>query len=150
MYPLFHILYIDFNNKNDDVQCREAAIPCMTLIMGANLLRGYCFFSLFFQQQEIVHYESSDICKMVGVGAGVKGSKVSRSVIIGIIAVRSILLPALGIGVVMAARKWGLIGSDNKLYQFVLMLQFAVPPAMAVGNDNDIRFIPVYIHICGC
>ncbi|KAG4201627.1 hypothetical protein ERO13_A05G289600v2 [Gossypium hirsutum] len=82
----------------------EAAIPCMTLIMGANLLRG------------------------------LKGSEVSRSVIIGIIAVRSILLPALGIGVVMAARNWGLIGSENKLYQFVLMLQFAVPPAMAVGT----------------
>ncbi|TYI29501.1 hypothetical protein ES332_A05G320300v1 [Gossypium tomentosum] len=82
----------------------EAAIPCMTLIMGANLLRG------------------------------LKGSEVSRSVIIGIIAVRSISLPALGIGVVMAARNWGLIGSENKLYQFVLMLQFAVPPAMAVGT----------------
>ncbi|KAG4148529.1 hypothetical protein ERO13_D05G291000v2 [Gossypium hirsutum] len=82
----------------------EAAIPCMTLIMGANLLRG------------------------------LKGSEVSRSVIIGIIAVRSILLPALGIGVVMAARNWGLIASENKLYQFVLMLQFAVPPAMAVGT----------------
>ncbi|KAA3454260.1 putative transporter YBR287W-like protein [Gossypium australe] len=63
-----------------------------------------------------------------------KGSEVSRSVILGIIAVRSILLPALGIGVVMAARNWGLIGSENKLYQFVLMLQFAVPPAMAVGT----------------
>ncbi|KAH1064550.1 hypothetical protein J1N35_029537 [Gossypium stocksii] len=82
----------------------EATIPCMTLIMGANLFRG------------------------------LKGSEVSRSVIIGIIAVRSILLPALGIGVVMAARNWGLIGSENKLYQFVLMLQFAVPPAMAVGT----------------
>ncbi|MBA0692408.1 hypothetical protein Goari_009974 [Gossypium aridum] len=82
----------------------EAAIPCMSLIMGANLLRG------------------------------LKGSEVSRSVIIGIITVRNILLPALGIGVVMAARTWGLIASENKLYQFVLMLQFAVPPAMAVGT----------------
>ncbi|GMI83348.1 PIN-LIKES 1 [Hibiscus trionum] len=82
----------------------EAAIPCMTLIMGANLLRG------------------------------LKGSEVSRSVIIGIIALRNILLPLIGIGVVKAALRLGLVASDNKLYQFALMLQFAVPPAISVGT----------------
>ncbi|KAE8713872.1 Auxin efflux carrier family protein isoform 1 [Hibiscus syriacus] len=82
----------------------EATVPCMTLIMGANLLKG------------------------------LKGSDVSRTVIIGIIGVRNILLPLMGIGVVKAALQLGLVASDNKLYQFVLMLQFAVPPAMAIGT----------------
>ncbi|KAK8677339.1 hypothetical protein V6N13_142884 [Hibiscus sabdariffa] len=82
----------------------EAAIPCMTLIMGANLLRG------------------------------VKGSEVSTSVIIGIIALRNIFLPMIGKGVVKAALHLGVVASDDKLYQFALMLQFAVPPAISVGT----------------
>ncbi|WRX12089.1 Membrane transport protein - like 4 [Theobroma cacao] len=65
--------------------------------------------------------------------AGLKGSDVSRSVIIGIIAVRNIFLPLSGIGVVKAAQHFGLVGSDS-LYQFVLLLQYAVPPAMSVGT----------------
>ncbi|KAE8682031.1 Auxin efflux carrier family protein isoform 1 [Hibiscus syriacus] len=81
-----------------------ATIPCITLIMGANLLKG------------------------------LKRSDVSKTVIIGIIGVRNILLPLIGIGVVKAALQLGLVASDNKLYQFVLMLQFAVPPEMAIGT----------------
>ena len=68
--------------------------------------------------------------------AGLKGSDVSRTVIIGIIAVRNIFLPLLGIGVVKAAHHFGLVGSDS-LYQFVLMLQYVVPPAMSVGTMNN-------------
>ncbi|KAK6271110.1 hypothetical protein POUND7_008208 [Theobroma cacao] len=60
-----------------------------------------------------------------------KGSDVSRNVIIGIIAVRNIFLPLSGIGVVKAAHHFALVGSDS-LYQFVLMLQYAVLPAMSV------------------
>ncbi|EOY18978.1 Auxin efflux carrier family protein, putative [Theobroma cacao] len=56
---------------------------------------------------------------------GLKGSDVSRNVIIGIIAVRNIFLPLSGIGVVKAAHHFGLVGSDS-LYQFVLMLQILV------------------------
>ncbi|XVF75688.1 hypothetical protein PTKIN_Ptkin13bG0206700 [Pterospermum kingtungense] len=81
----------------------EAAIPCLTLILGANLLRG------------------------------LNGSEFSRFVIIGILAVRNIVLPLLGICVVKAAHHFGMVGSDA-LYQFVLMLQYAVPPATAVGT----------------
>ncbi|OMP09540.1 Auxin efflux carrier [Corchorus olitorius] len=81
----------------------EAAIPCLTLILGANLLRG------------------------------IKGSNVSLSIIIGIIAVRNIILPIMGVGVIKVAHHFGMVGSDS-LYQFVLMLQYAVPPATAVGT----------------
>lgn len=42
-------------------------------------------------------------------------------------------LPLIGIAVIKAARSLGLVGSDA-LYQFILMLQFALPPAMSVGN----------------
>ncbi|KAE8709739.1 Auxin efflux carrier family protein isoform 1 [Hibiscus syriacus] len=66
-----------------------------------------------------------------------KGSDVSRSVIIGIIAVKNVLLPLIGIGVVKAALHLGLVPSDDKLYQFVLMLQFAVPSAIAVGTMTE-------------
>ncbi|GAV85411.1 Mem_trans domain-containing protein [Cephalotus follicularis] len=80
----------------------DALIPSMTLIVGANLLRGL---------------------KKSGVGV---------SVIMGIIAVRYIFLPLLGIGIVKAAYHFGMVGSDS-LYQFVLYLQYALPPAMNVG-----------------
>ncbi|KAK8643312.1 hypothetical protein V6N13_012615 [Hibiscus sabdariffa] len=81
----------------------EPTVACMTLLVGANLLRG------------------------------LRGSDISPSIIVGIIAVRNILMPLLGIGVVRAAQHFGVVGSDP-LFQFVLMLQYALPPAMAVGT----------------
>ncbi|XVF82841.1 hypothetical protein PTKIN_Ptkin16aG0082700 [Pterospermum kingtungense] len=85
----------------------EPTIACMTLILGANLLKG------------------------------LKGSNVSPGVIIGIIAVRNIFLPLLGVGVVKAAQHFGIVGSDP-MYQFFLMLQYALPPAMAVGTMTQL------------
>eukprot|EP00257_Ricinus_communis_P020078 XP_015579230.1 protein PIN-LIKES 3 isoform X1 [Ricinus communis] len=81
----------------------EAAIPSITLIVGANLLRG------------------------------LKRSGASISAMIGIIGVRFVVLPPIGIGVVKAAHHFGIVESDP-LYQFTLMLQFAVPPAMNIGT----------------
>lgn len=63
---------------------------------------------------------------------GLRRSGVSASVIIGIIVVRYIALPLLGIVIVRGAHHFGMVGS-NPLYQFVLMLQFALPPAMSIG-----------------
>ncbi|RVW78894.1 Protein PIN-likeS 3 [Vitis vinifera] len=85
----------------------EAAIPSTTLIMGANLLKG------------------------------LKGSDVSIVVILGIMAVRYIALPLLGVVVVKAAHHFGLVGS-NSLFQFVLMLQYALPPAMSTGTMSQL------------
>ncbi|XP_027345036.1 protein PIN-LIKES 3-like isoform X2 [Abrus precatorius] len=81
----------------------DAAIPTITLIMGANLLKG------------------------------LKGTSTSLWTIVGIIAVRYILLPLLGVLVVKGAIKLGLVQS-NPLYQFVLLLQYALPPAMNIGT----------------
>ena len=50
-------------------------------------------------------------------------------------AVRYIALPLLGVVVVKAAHHFGLVGS-NSLFQFVLMLQYALPPAMSTGTTS--------------
>ncbi|KAK7847230.1 protein pin-likes 3 [Quercus suber] len=85
----------------------EAAIPCMTLLIGANLLRG------------------------------LKRSEVGPSIVLGIIAIRYIISPLLGIVIVKAANHFGMVGSDS-LYQFTLMLQYALPPAMTVGTISQL------------
>ena len=53
-------------------------------------------------------------------------------VILGIIAVRNLFLPLVGLVVIKGATHFGLVGSDL-LLQFVLMLQYAAPPAMATS-----------------
>ncbi|KAK0603734.1 hypothetical protein LWI29_008076 [Acer saccharum] len=85
----------------------EAAIPCMTLILGANLL------------------------------GGLKRSRVGVLLVIGVIAVRFIFLPLLGIVIVKVVHHFGLIGSSS-LYQFVLLLQYALPPAMNIGTITQL------------
>ncbi|KAL5977609.1 hypothetical protein ACLOJK_041507 [Asimina triloba] len=62
---------------------------------------------------------------------GMRKSRVRVSVIIAIIIVRYILLPLLGIVVVKGAIRFGLIHKDP-LYEFILLLQFSIPPAMAL------------------
>ncbi|XP_061337678.1 protein PIN-LIKES 3-like [Gastrolobium bilobum] len=81
----------------------DAAIPTVTLILGANLLKG------------------------------LKGTSAPLWTIVGIIAVRYIFLPLLGVVVVKGAIYLGLVQSDP-LYQFILLLQYALPPAMNIGT----------------
>nr|XP_004231634.1 protein PIN-LIKES 3-like [Solanum lycopersicum] len=85
----------------------EAAIPAMTLIVGANLLKG------------------------------LKKSEVGVWIVIGIQVIRYIALPLSGICVVKVARHFGLVGSDS-LYQFVLLLQYALPSAMTIGTITQL------------
>ncbi|XP_059434096.1 protein PIN-LIKES 3-like isoform X2 [Corylus avellana] len=85
----------------------DAAIPCMTLIIGANLLRG------------------------------LRGSGVGPLIILGVIAIRYIIMPLLGIVIVKAANHFGMVDSDS-LFQFTLMLQYALPPAMNVGTISQL------------
>ncbi|OMO62832.1 Auxin efflux carrier [Corchorus capsularis] len=85
----------------------QAAIPCRTLIMGANLLKG------------------------------LKRSEMNMLAIIGIVVVRNIFLPLLGVAVVRAAYHFGILGS-NSLYRFVLMLQYSVPPAINIGTMTQL------------
>ncbi|XP_020992308.1 protein PIN-LIKES 3-like [Arachis duranensis] len=81
----------------------DAAIPTVTLIMGANLLKG------------------------------LRGASTPLWTIVGIIVVRYIFLPLLGVVVVKGAIHLGLVQSDP-LFQFVLLLQYSLPPAMNIGT----------------
>ncbi|XP_076934601.1 protein PIN-LIKES 3-like [Bidens hawaiensis] len=85
----------------------DAAIPTMTLIMGGNLLRG------------------------------LKGSGISSSLIVGIIAVRFIFLPCFGILIVKGAIYFSLVHVEP-LYLFVLLLQYALPPAINIGTITQL------------
>ncbi|TKY58417.1 transporter C5D6.04 [Spatholobus suberectus] len=88
----------------------EAAIPTVTLIMGANLLK-----ELWANEPRL------------------KGTSTPVWSVVGIVAVRYIFLPLLGVVVVKGAIHLSLVQSDP-LYQFVLLLQYALPPAMNIGT----------------
>lgn len=64
---------------------------------------------------------------------GLKGLGKHVPLIVGIIVVKFIALPAIGIGIVKGAVHFGLIHPDP-LYQFLLLLQFALPPAVAISK----------------
>ncbi|KAG6699707.1 protein PIN-LIKES 3-like isoform X2 [Carya illinoinensis] len=63
---------------------------------------------------------------------GLQGQGIRKSFIIGIVIVRYIALPLTGIFIIKGAQKIGLLHSDP-LYRFVLLLQYALPPAMSIG-----------------
>ncbi|KAL4368153.1 hypothetical protein GQ457_05G011770 [Hibiscus cannabinus] len=85
----------------------DATIPCITLILGANLIKG------------------------------LRSSTIKPMVIVGVVCVRFILLPIVGIYVVKAAGKLGFLPSDP-LFHFVLMVQFTLPPAMNIGTMTQL------------
>ncbi|KAL9395334.1 hypothetical protein Peur_009587 [Populus x canadensis] len=68
---------------------------------------------------------------------GLRGSGIQKSVIFGIIVARYIALPLIGIFIVRGALRFGFIPQDP-LYQFILLLQFAVPPAMNMGTITQL------------
>ncbi|KAM0876997.1 hypothetical protein ACQ4PT_035784 [Festuca glaucescens] len=64
---------------------------------------------------------------------GLRKSMLKRSVIVAIVCIRYVALPVIGIAVVHAARGVGFLPHDP-LYRYVLMMQFALPPAMNIGT----------------
>ncbi|XP_057425312.1 protein PIN-LIKES 3-like [Lotus japonicus] len=85
----------------------DAAIPSITLIVGANLLNG------------------------------LKKSSMPLRLIVGILVVRYVALPMLGVVIVKASVHFGFVHHDP-LYQFVLLLQFALPPAINIGTITQL------------
>jgi len=83
----------------------------------------------------------------MNIGTGLKGADTSFLTIIGIIVVRYIILPILGILVIKGATQLGLVQADP-LYQFVLLLEYALPPAMAIGMISNLYFIIVSSGSC--
>ncbi|CAL0318597.1 unnamed protein product [Lupinus luteus] len=68
---------------------------------------------------------------------GLKGLGKQLPLIIGITVVRFIVLPAIGICIVRGSVHYGFIHPDP-LYQFLLLLQFAVPPAIAMSTITQL------------
>jgi len=64
---------------------------------------------------------------------GLRTARIRPVMVIAVILVRYVLLPVIGIGVVKAAGSLGFLPSDP-LYHYVLMIQFALPPAMNIGT----------------
>ncbi|KAE8715890.1 AMP-dependent synthetase and ligase family protein [Hibiscus syriacus] len=85
----------------------DATIPCITLILGANLIQG------------------------------LRSSTIKPMVIVGVVCVRFIILPVVGIYVVKAAGSLGFLPS-YPLFRFVLMVQFTLPPAMNIGTMTQL------------
>ncbi|KAI4325742.1 hypothetical protein MLD38_031115 [Melastoma candidum] len=85
----------------------DGTIPCMTLILGGNLTQG------------------------------LRSSKIGWRVVVGVIFVRYVILPLIGIGVVTAAGKLGLLAQDP-LFHYALMVQFTLPPAMNIGTMTQL------------
>ncbi|XP_031495517.1 protein PIN-LIKES 7-like isoform X1 [Nymphaea colorata] len=68
---------------------------------------------------------------------GLRLGKLKISMMISIICVRYVILPASGILVVRLANSLGLLPPDP-LYRYVLMVQFTLPPAMAIGTMAEL------------
>ncbi|KAG9129113.1 hypothetical protein Leryth_006378 [Lithospermum erythrorhizon] len=68
---------------------------------------------------------------------GLRKAKLNPLIVMSVISVRYILLPLIGIGIVKAANHLGFLPADP-LYHFVLMIQFALPPAMNIGTMTQL------------
>ncbi|KAM6595742.1 hypothetical protein CsatA_006266 [Cannabis sativa] len=68
---------------------------------------------------------------------GLRGEGIQKSLVVGIVVARYIALPLTGILVVKGAVHLGLVQKEP-LYQFVLLLQFVVPPAMNIGTMTQL------------
>ncbi|KAJ3672301.1 hypothetical protein LUZ60_007022 [Juncus effusus] len=64
---------------------------------------------------------------------GLRKSVINPMAVISIMIVRYIILPVIGIGVVKLAYQVGFLPQDP-LYHYVLMVQFALPPAMNIST----------------
>ncbi|GAV91430.1 Mem_trans domain-containing protein [Cephalotus follicularis] len=85
----------------------DGTIPCITLILGGNLTQG------------------------------LRSSKVKLSVIVGVVCVRFVILPVIGVWIVKTAGNLGFLPPDP-LYRYVLMIQFTLPPAMNIGTMTQL------------
>lgn len=78
---------------------------------------------------------------------GLRSSKIRPLVIIGVIIIRYMILPAIGIWIVKVANHLGFLPADP-LFSYVLMIQFALPPAMNIGKrlNHTECVIPILMH----
>lgn len=66
--------------------------------------------------------------------AGIRKSAMKPLVVVAITAIRYVILPLCGIGVVTGADKLGFL-PESPLFKYVLLIQFTVPPAMSLSKE---------------
>ncbi|KAJ4839033.1 Protein PIN-LIKES 7 [Turnera subulata] len=81
----------------------DGTIPCITLILGGNLIQG------------------------------LRSSRIRPWIIVGVVCVRYVLLPAIGVWIVKGAGNLGFLPSDP-LFHYVLLIQYTLPPAMNIST----------------
>lgn len=70
---------------------------------------------------------------------GPKESRLGFRTTIGIVIARLVIFPIFGIGVVVFADKMGFLVHGEKMYQFVLLLQYTTPSAILLGAIASLR-----------
>ncbi|KAF4365387.1 hypothetical protein G4B88_014937 [Cannabis sativa] len=78
-----------------------------------------------------------DSAVLLGYKLCLREEGIQKSLVVGIVVARYIALPLTGILVVKGAVHFGLV-QPEPLYQFVLLLQFVVPPAMNIGTITQL------------
>ncbi|KAF6151211.1 hypothetical protein GIB67_037419, partial [Kingdonia uniflora] len=68
---------------------------------------------------------------------GLKGPQMQNFVLVGIMVVRYIVCPLIGIAVAKGVHRIGFVHSDP-LYQFVLLLQFVLPPVSNISTITQL------------
>lgn len=89
--------------------CRGAMVPCIMLVLGGNLVGGP---------------GSSQL--------GIRST-------IAITFTRLFLLPPVGIAVVLTADRLGFLPPNNKMFQFVLLLQQSMPTSILAGAVANLQ-----------
>lgn len=89
----------------------DAMIPCILLALGGNLVDG----------------------------PGPGSSKIGFKTTVAIVFARLCLVPPTGLGIVMLADKLGFLPADDKMFRFVLLLQYTMPTSILAGAVANLR-----------
>ncbi|CAI5930362.1 unnamed protein product [Closterium sp. NIES-64] len=87
----------------------QAMIPCILLVLGANLVKG--------------------------PGASALPMRTTLAVVV----TRLVVVPLLGIAIVLCADRVGLLPPGDKMFRFVLLLQHAMPSSIQIGTACSLR-----------
>ncbi|KAK4423484.1 protein PIN-LIKES 2 [Sesamum alatum] len=70
---------------------------------------------------------------------GPNNSKLGIRTTVGIILARLLVLPLIGIGIVVLSEKLHFLVDSDRMYKFVLLLQYTMPSAILLGTIASLR-----------
>lgn len=111
--------------------------PLKSFVYGQNAPLSFLTDSLEIMAQAMVPSVMLILGAMLAEGPN--ESRLGVGTTIGVIVARLLVLPALGIGVVLAADKVNILIPENKMYRFVLLLQYTTPTAILLGAVARLR-----------